>query len=298
MDNSFRIPRIARTMPKQALCTCRTQSWSTLMNPSLPAFPLVVPRQQKAYHQLHHHGATILEIFNPVLRIQNVYPRSEFFHPRSASRIQVFLTQKTVSKLSESYLGFHLRSRIQGVNKAPGPGPGSGSATLFQSVLWIWVRIGSEFSYISVSGSGFRKAKLEKQQIKYRLSLKICQLFSFSRAGGFFLELGSIIPSKKCDFFVLTFKGKIFVDYYYKHLGPGFGKQPGSGSKTQLTTLGRVSSLIKKNAMINVVKRLYGDEVPCPHSGKLHCALIVCQSPPPCIKMSFVWFPKMFKLRD
>jgi hypothetical protein len=43
-------------------------------------------------------------------------------------------------------------------------------------------------------------------------------LFSDSRAGGFFLEL------QKNAIFVLTLKGKIFVDYYYKHLGPGFGK--------------------------------------------------------------------------
>ncbi len=76
-----------------------------------------------------------------VLRIRNVYPGSEFFHPvsTSATKNWSILTQKIVSKLSEIWSGLLSRIRIlifysswipdPGVKKAPNPG----SATLIAS---------------------------------------------------------------------------------------------------------------------------------------------------------------------
>jgi hypothetical protein len=82
----------------------------------IPSFPLAklflsvcVTVEDFAYisYSLHFRG-------QPVLRIRDVYPGSEFFHPRSRIqgpkdsgsrtriRIKVFLALKTVSKLSEN----------------------------------------------------------------------------------------------------------------------------------------------------------------------------------------------------
>ncbi len=118
-----------------------------------------------------------------VLLIRIFFFGSKFFHLGSASKNLGIFNPKTVSKLLEKL------SRIQGSKKHRVPDPETDPKHCFlQPLLWIWVRIGSEFNQIS--GSGFRKAILEKQQIN-QLSLKICQqLFSFSRAGGFFHELG------------------------------------------------------------------------------------------------------------